>query len=300
MAARALWKAQLQLEKVSLPVRLYSAAQDRNVHFHMLHAEDHQRIQERMRRASDGEVVDSHGARTGYATDTGEIVLLEPKERTALAPKPSRDIRVLHCAPRTVLPMAAFARPYWLGPDGKGETIERYFALADALGDRLAICEWVLRGKHHHGALTARDGYLMLVELHSADEWSDVDALELPSAGQFDARELALAEQLIHGLEAAFDHASFHDEYRERVHELIELKARGKSVPRAAAPKAAPRTKSLLEALSSSVKGLARAPAADSGKKPAAKSASKRQTAKRPRRAKPAQPRRRSREQQHA
>ena len=69
--------------------------------------------------------------------------------------------------------MAAFSRPYWLGPDGGDAVAESYFALADALGDRMAVCEWVLRGKHHFGAITEQDGYLMLVELHSADEWLD-------------------------------------------------------------------------------------------------------------------------------
>lgn len=300
MAARALWKAQIQLNKISLPVRLYSALEDKNVHFHLLHAKGHQRIHERMRKVSDGEVVDSHDTRTGYALETGELVLLEPDERASLAPKPSRDIRVLHCVPRSALPMAAFARPYWLGPDGGDDVTEQYFALAQALGERLAVCEWVLRGKHHFGAVSEHDGYLTLVELHSADEWLDVSALELPSTGHFEARELALAEQLIQGLDAPFDHASFHDEYRESVQELIAQKARGKKVPRARPPKAAAPTSSLLEALSSSVKSLS-SPAADSGEKRRASHAPKAKgKTKSTRRSKPAAAKRSTREHRHA
>ena len=306
MTARALWKAQLQLDKVNLPVRLYSAVQDRNIHFNMLHAKDHQRVHERMRRASDGEIVDSKSTRSGYALETGELVLLEPKERADLAPKPSREIRVLHCAPRSSLPMAAFSRPYYLGPDGRDEIGELYFALADALGDRLAICEWVLRGKHHYGALTTKDGYLMLIELHSADEWLDFAELELPSGPNLEARELALAEQLIHGLDAPFEHDSFHDEYRERVRELIERKARGEKAPRARAPREPERQSSLLSALSASVKGLAKTSANDAPgtrtrrRKNTPDHPRKRHSAARPRRAQAPQPRRRSKERQHA
>lgn len=269
MGARALWKAQLQLEALKVPVKLYSAVQDRNIHFHLLHASDHERVHERMRRTSDGAVVELRDTRTGYALETGERVLLEPKERASLAPTAARDIRVLHCTPRSALPMAAFSRPYWLGPDGDAADTS-YFALAQALGDRLAICEWVLRGKHHFGALSAREGYLMLIELHSADEWLDASELSLPGGPALDARELSLAEQLIHGLDAAFDHATFHDEYRERVHELIERKARGEKAPRAREPRAPARAGSLLSALSASVRGLEKRPAEhpDSKRKP--------------------------------
>jgi len=307
MPARALWKAQVQLDKVSLPVRMYSAVQDRNVHFNLLHAKDHQRVHERMRRVSDGEIVEMKDTRTGYALETGELVLLEPKERSALAPKASRDIRVLHCAPRSALPMAAFARPYYLGPDGDED--ELYFALADALGDRLAICEWVLRNKHHHGALTAKDGYLMLIELHSADEWIDVSELELPGGPDLEERELALAEQLIRGLDAPFEHDTFHDDYRERVHDLIERKARGEKAPRARESREPERSTSLLSALSASVKGLQKAGAREEGAAGAGTSraraakgerAHKRHSAARPRRAKNPQPRRQTRGQKGA
>ena len=298
MGARALWKAQLQLDELSLPVKLYSAVQDRNVHFHLLHKPDHERVHERMRRATDGEVVELRDTRTGYALETGELLLLEPKERASLAPPASRAIRVLHCAPRTSLPMAAFARPYWLGPDGADAT---YFALAGALGGRLAICEWVLRGKHHHGALSAKDGYLMLLELHSADEWLDPGALKLPSGPDLDARELSLAEQLIHGLDADFDHAAFHDEYRERVQELIERKARGEQAPRARETRAPARAGSLLSALSASVRGLAKRPAAETPARAARPArAGKRHAAARPHGGPATQRRRRSKERQHA
>ena len=41
MAARAMWKADLSLGEIKVPVKLYAAVQDAKVHFRLLHAADH-------------------------------------------------------------------------------------------------------------------------------------------------------------------------------------------------------------------------------------------------------------------
>jgi len=254
MAARALWKASVSLGSMHVPVRMYSAARDRTIHFHLLHGKDHVRVHERMRRADDSGVVEHRDARTGYVL-SGDLVLPERAELAKLAPKPSRSIDVFACVDAAALPLAAFLRPYWLGPDGDTRA---YFALAKALAERkqLAISEWVSRGKHHFGALSVYQGRLMLVELRSADQWLALDQLDAPAGGELDARELQLAEQLIAGLEQPFDHAAFHDEHRERVEQLIETKARGGKVPKRRAPRRAEGTTSLGSALTASLRAL--------------------------------------------
>ena len=48
MAARAMWKAALQIGDLKVPVKLYSALEDRDVHFRLLHAADHAPVKQRM------------------------------------------------------------------------------------------------------------------------------------------------------------------------------------------------------------------------------------------------------------
>ena len=48
MAARAIWKGVLDLGKARVPVRFYSAVEDRDVHFRLLHAKDKQPVSQRM------------------------------------------------------------------------------------------------------------------------------------------------------------------------------------------------------------------------------------------------------------
>jgi DNA end-binding protein Ku len=220
----------------------------------LLHAKDRVQVHERFRRVDDGSVVEPAEAFSGYVLEDGDVVMLDKKDKSALAPEPSRDIDVIHTVELADLPLSAFSRPYWLGPDGDRDD---YFALAAALeqAERVAIVEWVMRKKHHYGALCARGGRLMLVELRSADQWLDVKGLPAPS-GATNPREASLAEQLIAGLEGEFDHAAFHDSYREGVQKLIETKARGGRVPKAKPEKKRAAPSSLSAALSASLKAM--------------------------------------------
>jgi DNA end-binding protein Ku len=255
MPARAIWKATLRLDRLSTAVRMYSAVRERDTHFHLLHATDHVRVREHLLEADTQQVVEADAVQRGYATESGEIVVLEQRDLRALSPKPSREIEILQCAPRDSLPLCAYARPYWLGPDGDAPS---YFALSQALEAKaeLALCQWVMRGRQHVGALSSRDGALVLHDLHSADEWLDSSQLPKPEGRAANASELKMAEQLLSGLTGEFEHARFHDEQRERVQELIALKARGGKAPRRRVQHAKPATTSLATALSASLRGL--------------------------------------------
>jgi DNA end-binding protein Ku len=263
MAPRALWKAQLRVQDLSVPVRLYTAVRDQHVHFHLLHAKDHARVHERMINPTTEQVLESDDTRWGYTLDDGEVAVLTGAERKSLAPKPNRDITIERCVPWDALPLAAYGRPYWLGPDGDQAG---YAALVASLAasKQLAIAQWVMRGKHHFGALSTREGRLMLNDLRSADEWLDLSALELPEGRALDKRELAMAEQLLMALDGPFDHAAFHDEYRERVQALIDAKARGAKPARRRASQAKPATTGLTSALAASLRGLKRGSASAS------------------------------------
>jgi DNA end-binding protein Ku len=248
-----MWKASLRLGKESLPVKLYSAVRDRDIHFHLLHAKDGVRVRERFVNPESEREVDTGQARAGYPVESGGWVVLSEKERDTLAPKASRDIEIMRCVDADALPLSAYARAYWLGPDGEAPD---YYAWVESLGDRIALVQWVMRGHHHFGALQGRAGHLALIDLRSADEWVDPKTIEMPTGRALDKRELAMAEQLVNALYGEFDHASFRDEYRARVHELIEQKAAGKHLRRRAKEPVRAAPSSLSSALSASLRSL--------------------------------------------
>lgn len=227
--ARAMWKGVLQIGGEEVPVKLYAAVQDRDVHFRMLQRRTQAPVAQRMVDPEEQEPVETEEIQKGYETEPGVFVLVDEAELAALEPEPSRDVEIERFVPRAAVPHAYFDRPYYLGPDGDEEA---YFALAKALAkqDRVGIASWVMRKKEYAGALLAHGDHLMLLTLRHAGEVVDAKALPRPGGRKPEAREIAMARQLVSALEAEFDLAAFHDEYRKRVEELVRTKAEGGTI----------------------------------------------------------------------
>lgn len=221
-----MWNGTLKLGRAAIGVKLYAAVEDSTVHFHLLHERDHERVEQRMVNPSSGEAPDPRDIRHGYEIERGRFVLISDDELAKLEPEPSRDVVIERFVPAGAIGPAWYERPYFLGPSGKGRD---YFALARALAesDRVGLARWVMRKREYHGALRAHGDHLVLSSLHARDEVLEPPKVK-PLARPADARELAMAEQLVEALAGEFDPGEFHDEHRERVLELIAAKAKGK------------------------------------------------------------------------
>lgn len=252
MAARAMWKAVVRLGGEEVPVKLYAAVEDRRVHFRLLHAADGEPVRQRMVHPGSGEEVERDDIRRGVEVEAGVFVVLEPDELAELEPPASREVEVTRCLERGAIDHAWYDRPYFLGPDGDPGP---YFALVTALTEAgaEAVCRWVMRSKRYQGALRAERGYLVLTTLRSAEEVVPVSELAAPPGRKLDPKELKLAEQLIEALAGEFDPTEYHDEYRERVQELVDAKARGEELE-LRRPKARKPVRALRSALEASLK----------------------------------------------
>lgn len=254
MAARAIWSGTLKLGPASLPVKLYSAVQDRSIRFHIIEEKTKSRVKQHMVNPETGEPVGSADIQKGYEIEPGTFVLVSRDELASLEPKPSRDIDIVRFAPTGGISHIWYDRPYYVGPDGAASD---YFALVEALrsANREGLARWVMRKKAYTGALTVNGDYLVLVTLkHAAEVLSDRD-LPAPRARSLSAKELKMAEELVRVLEGEFNPADFRDEYRDRVMKLIEAKAQGKR-PALHAPRQKKATRSLADDLARSLESL--------------------------------------------
>lgn len=251
MAARAIWKGVIHFGSEEVPVKLYSAIEDRSVHFRLLHEPDRVPVKQELVNPETGETVEYGEARRGFVTDEGDLVILEPEDLESLEPEGSREIEILRFLPPEVIDHRWYLRPYYLGPDGPDEP---YFALLAALerSGREGLARWTMRKKEYVGALRLHRGYPMLITLRNEEQVVPVDALEAPKGPELDEKELGMASQLMEMLAASFDASDYHDEYRARVEELIEAKARGGTV-RAKRKRKAPRYEDLSGALRASL-----------------------------------------------
>lgn len=253
MSRRAMWKGTLRIDGGRVPIKLYAAVEDADVHFHLLHDRDGQRVEQRLIHPETGEDVPSDEVRKGFPLEPGVFVMLDPREIAKLAPRASRDIEVGPFLPDDALESTWFERPYHLGPDGSAAA---YRALARALKDeqRQGIAHWVMRGKPYTGVLRSQDDALVLIVLRDREEVVAAPAAAPTPARAATKQELALAEQLIDALTGELDLAQLENAHRARVRHLVEQKAKGRKV-RLAKPKTRRATGgSLVTALRGSLK----------------------------------------------
>jgi DNA end-binding protein Ku len=254
MAARAIWKGQLKIGTTKIAVKLYSAVQDRTVRFHILDERSKLRVKQHMIDPDSGEEVPAEEIQKGYEIEPGRFVLLTESDLDALQPPPSRDIEIVEFVDQDKISQQWFERPYYLGPD---DGADDYFALVDALKnkEKEGVAHWVMRNKYYAGALRPIDDYLYLFTLRDANEVISAADLAKPSGAAPTQKELAMATQLVDMLRGEFNPADYKDEYRKRVMEFIERKAKGRA-PRLKAVKTKRQAGGLDTALAKSIAAL--------------------------------------------
>ena len=226
MATRAMWKAVLSFGGIKVPVKLYSAVTDKDVAFRLLHAKDMEPVRQRMVSAKSGDEVPRDALQRGVEVEPGTFVLVTQDDLDGLAPKESHTITIERFVDPAKIDHPWYERAYYLGPDGAAED---YWALTEALEKqgRQGIARWVMRKKSYAGALSVHRGQLVLISLRFAEEIVSADDLEAPSGRALDAKEVAMAGQLVGMLAGRFRADDYHDSYRESVLELIRVKASG-------------------------------------------------------------------------
>lgn len=247
----------MTLGRVEVPVRLYTAVEDRAVHFRLLHEPDHEPVKQRMVHPDTGEEVAREQVRRGVEVESGRFVVLSDEELAALEPPPDRAIEVLAFVEPERIAAPWYDRPYWVGPDGADEA---YAALAAAMAKRgrVGIARWTMRKRRYVGALRTEGPWLMLSTLHHLGEVVPRDALGPAPSVTIDPLEAQLAEQLVSVLAVdELDLAAYRDEHRDRVVALVEAKARGET-PELERPAPKPAVTSLADSLRDSLEAARR------------------------------------------
>lgn len=260
MIARAIWKGELKLDSTRVPVKLYSAVKDQTVRFHILDQKSKTRVKQHMVEPGSGKEVATEEIQKGFEVEPGTFVILEREELEKLEPEESREIELTQFVPPEEIPPEYYDRPYYLGPDGDQAA---YFALAAALKnkEKEGVARWVMRKKPYVGALRAEDDHLLLFTLRNAEEVLSAKDLPHPGGRAPDKKELTMAKQLVEMLKGEFDPKEYKDEYRQRVMEFVEKKAKGHK-PRLHLVKTKRKTTSLDKVLLKSIEALKKKKAA--------------------------------------
>ncbi|MCM3923867.1 Ku protein [Frankia sp. AiPs1] len=227
---RSIWKGVISFGLVSIPVRLYSATQERDVAFHQVRRSDGSRVRYRRVAEADGDEVNYADIAKGYELPDGQTVVLTDEDFANLPLSTSRAIDVLEFVPLEQVDPIYFAKSYYIEPDRTGA--KPYVLLRDALAEsgRVALVKIALRQREQLATLRVRDGVFVLETMIWPDEVREPDFPFLDEDVEVRPQELAMAASLIDTLAADFDPTRFTDEYREALQSVIDAKIAGREV----------------------------------------------------------------------
>jgi DNA end-binding protein Ku len=231
---KAIWSGSISFGMVTIPVKLYGATESKDIAFHLLHAKDGTRLQQKRWCPTDDVDVPWSETVRGYEYAKGQYVILTEQDFERL-PLPSMHVIDLSAfvEEREIDPVF-YERSYYLEP---GERAGKPYALLlRALAEKKlsAVATITIRKKEQLCVLRPHEGTIMLETLYYPDEIRMERGAHLDNVKVSD-RELGMAFTLIDILRRPFDPSEYHDHYREALAELIEAKLEGKQVVKAPA-----------------------------------------------------------------
>jgi DNA end-binding protein Ku len=228
MAERSIWRGTISFGLVSVPVRMFSATESKELRFHFLHKDDLSPIGYDKVRKDTGEHVDPEDIVRGFEIEKGQYVPLEDEDLDRLDIELTKSIDILDFVDLDEIDPIYFRKAYYLLPEDGAE--KPYALLVRALEEtgKVGIAKVVIRNKQHLAALRPVEGVLVLETMYYADEVRKPNKVK---AGRLREAEVDMAKSLVENLSDSFDPAKYDDTYRKELLDLLRAKAEGQELP---------------------------------------------------------------------
>jgi len=283
VAARATWKGFLKISLVNIPIKVFPATESAgSISFNQLHGECQTRIQQKRwcphcnREVPNSEIV------KGYEFEKGHYVVLTEEDLDKVRPESTRVIDLVQFADEASIDPMFVDRAYYLAPDG-GVASEAFAVMRDGMAGKVGVGKLALYGREYLVAVKPQGRGIVMYTLHHAAEIRSIDQVDELNSVPTSVKpaEMKLAQQVISTFEGPLDLASYTDEYRAGLQQIIDAKIAGQEVV-APAQEAPAKVVNLMDALRKSldtVSATKKKPAKAVSTTPAAKTAEKRKRA---------------------
>ena len=230
MAARPIWRGQIRLALVSIPVEIYSATKSgATIAFHQIHEPTGKRIKYEKVVPGVGPV-DRDEIIKGFEVSKGEYVLLEPEEIESVKLESRKTLELAQFVDIHDIDAIYYDKPYFVVPaDDLAE--EAFVVLRDALraSKKVGVGQLAMRGQEYVVALKPCGRGLLLETLRYSDEVNKASSYfrEIGDAAP-DPDLLDMAASLIEKKSGKFDASEFHNRYVDALKDLIAEKRKRK------------------------------------------------------------------------
>jgi DNA end-binding protein Ku len=238
--ASTVWKGYITFGLITIPVRLFAAARGERVSFHQIHGVCGTRIKQQIYCPHCERVVERSELVKGYEVEKDQYVIVTDEEIKSVAPASSDNMEILEFVKAEGIDPIYFDASYFMVAEEAGK--KAYHLLLETMrkSGYSAVAKVTMHQREYTVVVRPNPHGLMLHTMFYPEE-----VREVPEFGRNDnvtvkPQEVALAEKLVEGLAADFDPSKYHDEYQERLKQLIEAKREGETVEAAAPKKRAP------------------------------------------------------------
>ena len=221
--ARAIWSGTISFGLVSIPVRMISATESKELRFHFLTKGDLQPVGYDKVRKDTGEHVDPDDIVRGFEIEKGRYVELTDEDIDRLDIELTHSIDICDFVDIEDIDPIYFRKAYYLQPDQGAE--KPYRLLLSALEDtgKVAIAKVVIRNKQHLACLRPWQGTIVLETMYFADEIRRPESVD--GKGELRKPEREMARSLVENLSAQFKPEKYDDTYRKELLALLKEKA---------------------------------------------------------------------------
>lgn len=249
---RSIWSGALSFGLINIPVRLYSGTEDHAISFDLLHKKDLSPIRYARICKQDEKEIPYQDIVKGYEYQKGEYVVVTEDDFKEVENEKTSSIEIVQFSLKETINPIFYEKPYFLEP-GKGAD-KSYALLRETLlkSKKVGIVKFAFRNRGHLGIIEPYGNAIILIQMRFASEIREIEELKLPKEGLINKKELDIALKLVDQLTDSFKPEAFHDEYTEKLEQLLAAKIKGlpvrKKTPTPAKPSKVHDILSLLKA----------------------------------------------------
>jgi DNA end-binding protein Ku len=231
MPARAISSGTISFGLVSIPIKVFTATSNKDVHFSMLHDKDKSRLKQQYICNTCGEVVDRGHTVKGYEYARDQYVVVTDEELTALQRKTDQTIEIEEFVPIAQVDPVYFEKSNLLGPDKGGHKAYQLLHRAMTETKRVAVGRYSTRGRLQLVLLRPMGDGLAMHGLYYADEVRDFSDIEIDKTIALKDAEVKLAKELVDQLShEKFQPEKYEDDYRRQILSAVDRKVAGEEI----------------------------------------------------------------------
>ena len=250
--ASSTWKGFITFGLLSIPIRLYAAARASRMQLHQLHSVCHTRLRQPLFCPTCNKIVDRSEVVKGYEYEDGKYVLIDPAEIKKIEPQSARSMEILAFVKESEIDPLFFDSSFFAVPEDAGRKAYQLLLRTLESTQRVGIAKVAMHQREYTVFIRPYDHGLTLHTMYFANEVHEAPGYGKTEDIKLKPQEIKLAEQLVENLSEEFNLKKYHDEFQDRLKELIASKQEGREVAAAPQPHRAP-VIDMMEALKKSL-----------------------------------------------